>query len=198
MTIDVAPLQARLGIATDGILGPNTYRALFARAGASPTMAGELAIGANAHFAAFGLLDNGLRLAHFMAQVAHESGGFRFMSEIWGPTPAQSGYEGRADLGNKVPGDGYRYRGRGPLELTGRLNYHRFGALAGIDFESHPELVEIPSVGLHVACLFWADRAINVPADADDVNAVTHKVNGGLNGLSDRVARLLKMKSLIL
>jgi putative chitinase len=171
MTIDVARLQARLGIATDGILGPNTYRALFARAGASP---------------------------HFMAQVAHESGGFRFMSEIWGPTPAQLGYEGRADLGNRVPGDGYRYRGRGPIELTGRLNYHRFGALAGIDFESHPELVEIPSVGLHVACLFWADRGINVPADADDVNAVTHKVNGGLNGLSDRVARLLKMKGLIL
>ena len=196
--IDLARLQSRLGISVDGIAGPNTYRALFARAGASPTMAGELAIGANAHFTAFGLLDNGLRLAHFMSQVAHESAGFRFMSEIWGPTPAQLGYEGRADLGNRVPGDGYRYRGRGPLEITGRLNYHKFGALAGIDFESHPELVEIPSVGLHVACLFWADRAINVPADADDLEAVTRLVNGGLNGLDDRRARLLKMKSLIL
>jgi putative chitinase len=61
-----------------------------------------------------------LRQAAFLAQLAHESGQFRFMEEIWGPTPAQRRYEGRRDLGNIQPGDGFRYKGRGPIQITGR------------------------------------------------------------------------------
>ena len=64
-----------------------------------------------------------LRLAAFIAQIAHESGDFKYTREIWGPTKAQIGYEGRLDLGNTVPGDGKRYRGRGLIQITGRSNY---------------------------------------------------------------------------
>src|SRR5438552_406834 len=80
-----------------------------------------------------------LREAAFLAQIAHESAELRFMEEIWGPTPAQRGYEGRADLGNTQPGDGKRFKGRGPIQLTGRANYRSYGQRLGVDLESHPE-----------------------------------------------------------
>jgi putative chitinase len=198
MTINIKALQRRLGVADDGIMGRNTLRALFARCGASPSIAGELALGANVHFRDHGILDNGLRLAHFMAQVGHESGGFRWMEEIWGPTKAQLGYEGRADLGNTVKGDGRRYAGRGPLQITGRANYRRIGQQIGIDLESHPEIAALPSLGILTACLYWTSRKINAMADRDDVLAVTKAVNGGTNGLEDRKLRLVAAKALIL
>lgn len=188
--------QRSLGVAADGILGRGTYTALFRRFGAATERAEELALSATIHFAAYGIDGSPLRLAHFMAQVAHESGGFRYMEEIWGPTAAQKGYEGRANLGNTEPGDGFRYKGRGPLQLTGRANYRQFGRTIGIDLERHPEIAAYPSMGLWVACQYWADRKINALADADDVEAVTRKVNGGLNGLADRKAYLAKAKEL--
>ena len=198
MTIDAKKLQAALGLVTDGIIGRDTMRALFARFGADPSRAGELALAANVHFRTYGILDTGLRLAHFMAQVAHESGGFRYMEEIWGPTPAQKGYEGRADLGNVVTGDGFRFKGRGPIQLTGRSNYRTYGRKVGIDFENHPDIVAMPSVGLLVGCMFWDDKGLNARADADDVEGITRKINGGTNGLPDRRALLAKAKALIL
>ncbi len=198
MTIDAKTLQSRLGLVTDGIIGRDTLRALFARFGAEPGRAGELALAANVHFRTYGILDTGLRLSHFMAQVAHESGGFRYMEEIWGPTPAQKGYEGRGDLGNTVAGDGFRFKGRGPIQLTGRANYRTYGRKAGIDFENHPDIVAMPSLGLMVGCMFWDTKGLNALADADDVDAVTRKINGGTNGLADRKAQLAKAKGLIL
>ena len=194
MTIDAKKLQAALGLVTDGIIGRDTMRALFARFGASPSIAPELGMSANVHFRTYGILDTPLRLAHFMAQVAHESGGFRYMEEI----ASGQAYEGRKDLGNTVPGDGKRYKGRGPIQLTGRANYRTFGRKVGIDIEQHPEIVAVPSVGLLVGCMYWDDCKLNALADADDVEAVTRKINGGLNGIAERKTYLVKAKGLLL
>lgn len=186
-------LQSNLGVTSDGVIGRNTLRALFQRMGADTGRAVELALAANVHFRTYGILDNGLRLAHFMAQLAHESGGFKYMEEI----ASGSAYEGRKDLGNTQPGDGKRYKGRGPIQLTGRANYRAYGQRLGFAFEEHPEMVAYPSVGLLVACDYWKDRGINAKAGDDDIVAVTKAVNGGVNGLDDRKARLAKVKALI-
>jgi putative chitinase len=196
--LDARRLQTNLRVPVDGIIGAGTLTALFIRMGAAPAIAAELGLAANVHFRTYGILDNGLRLAHFMGQCGHESGGFRFMEEIWGPTQAQRGYEGRKDLGNIQPGDGRRYQGRGPIQLTGRTNYRRVGRQIGIDLESHPEIVSHPSLGLLVGCVYWADRKLNAKADADDLMGLTRSINGGTNGLVDRKAQTAKAKALIL
>lgn len=127
-----------------------------------------------------------LRAAHFLAQLCHESGGFRYPEEIWGPTPHQERYEGRTDLGNVLPGDGYRFRGRGYIQLTGRDNYKEYAADVGTDLVSDPDLVTELPWSLDVAGWFWQKRSINVLADKDDFLAVTKRINGGTNGLDDR------------
>lgn len=187
-------LQRDLGVAQDGAIGLGTLAALFAKAGAGPEKAAELALGANVHFRNHGILETPLRLAHFMAQVCHESGGFRWMEEI----ASGAAYEGRADLGNTQPGDGKRYKGRGPLQLTGRANYRSIGRQIGIDLERHPEIAAFPSVGIWIACIYWTTRGLNALADQDDVLAITKKVNGGVNGLADRKDWLAKMKAVVL
>lgn len=194
MSINVKQLQHRLGVVADGDMGRDTLRALFARFGAAPTRASELGLSANVHLRTYGIADTGLRLAHFMAQLAHESGGFRYMEEI----ASGQVYEGRADLGNTQPGDGKLFKGRGPIQLTGRANYRTYGRALGFDFESNPEMVAIPSVGLLVACKFWEQQKLNALADADNLTAVTKRINGGTNGLADRQAYLVKAKELLL
>jgi len=190
---DWKKLQTNLGVTADGIIGRNTLRALFQRMGANTARGVELALSANVHFREYGILDSGLRLAHFIAQVAHESGGFVYMEEI----ASGAAYEGRADLGNTQAGDGKRYKGRGPLQLTGRANYREYGQALGIYFEEHPDIVAYPSIGLHVACEYWKRKGLNALADMDDVTAITKKVNGGLNGFDDRKSKLAKAKGLI-
>jgi putative chitinase len=196
--LNVGQLQTRLGVTADRVLGPGTLGALFRRFGAGADIAAELGLAGNVHLRTYGILDTGLRLAHFLAQVAHESAGFRYMEEIWGPTPQQKGYEGRADLGNIQPGDGRRYQGRGPIQLTGRANYRTYGRALGFDFERHPEIVALPSVGMLVACRYWSETNLGVFADADDINTITRRINGGTNGLSERRSLLVKAKGLIL
>lgn len=191
--MDWKPLQANLGVTADGIPGRNTLRALFQRLGADTGRAVELALSANVHFPAYGIMDSKLRLAHFMAQLAHESGGFRYMEEI----ASGAAYENRRDLGNTQPGDGKRYKGRGPIQLTGRANYREYGQAIGIYLEEHPEIAAIPSIGLHIACEYWKRKGLNALADADDLEAITRKVNGGVNGLADRKQYLGKMKALL-
>jgi putative chitinase len=193
MTIDARKLQTALGVPADGVIGRVTFATLFMRFGCGLERAQELALSANVHFAPAGIMDSPLRLAHFIAQLAHESGGFRYMEEI----ASGAAYEGRSDLGNVQPGDGKRYKGRGPIQLTGRANYREYGRALGIDFENHPEVVALPSVGLMVACRYWATHKLNALADADDIEATTRRINGGLNGLADRKGYLAKAKGLL-
>lgn len=192
--IDIGAMQRKLGVNDDGVAGVGTFTALFRKCGANAERAADLAVCAARWFWDYGIMESELRLAHFLAQLIHESGSFRYMEEIWGPTPAQGRYEGRRDLGNTEPGDGSRYRGRGPIQITGRANYRRFGRRIGIDLERHPELAAIPSIGLHLALEYWKDRRLNVPADNDDVRAITLLINGGTNGLEDRKAQLHRVK----
>jgi putative chitinase len=133
------------------------------------------------------------RQAAFLAQLAHESGQFRFMEEIWGPTPAQQRYEPVSTLatrlGNTAPGDGRRFKGRGPIQLTGRANYQRFGAVLGLDLVSEPERAATPPVAFRIAGLFWQRNGLNELADqatADAFKQITRRINGGVNGLADR------------
>ena len=191
-------LQAALGVTVDGIIGRGTLTALFRKLGANQDRAEELALSANVHFRSYGIMDNELRLAHFMAQLCHESGSFRYMEEIWGPTKAQRGYEGRTDLGNVVDGDGKRFMGRGPIQLTGRANYREFGRRIGIDLERHPAIAAVPSIGLHTALEYWKDRGLNAWADKDDILTITRRINGGTNGLADRKHHLAKIKGWLL
>ncbi|MBP6676780.1 MAG: hypothetical protein KAY54_03690 [Burkholderiaceae bacterium] len=144
-----------------------------------------------------------LRLAHFLAQVGHESGTLVHSREVWGPTPAQERYEGRIDLGNTQAGDGRRYMGRGVLQTTGRANYRalrdrlRSHGIDAADFEAAPELLEQPRWAALSACDYWDMRGINRMADRDDHEAVTRAVNGGVNGLEDRRRRLERAKAVL-
>jgi predicted chitinase len=124
------------------------------------------------------------RAAAFLGQLAHESGCLRFMSEFGGGAK----YEGRADLGNTTAGDGERYKGRGPLQLTGRANYRKYGDALGVPLVEHPELAATPGVGFRVAAKYWVDHGLNALADKLDWVGITRAINGGLNGYTLRVA----------
>lgn len=138
-----------------------------------------------------------LRVGHFLAQAAHETDGFKTLQEYWGPTAAQKRYEGRADLGNVVKGDGSLFRGRGIFQLTGRANYETFGKKLGVDMVADPKLASTGKISVLTACEYWKARSINTPADKDDITAVTKKINGGTNGLDDRKAYYAKIKKLL-
>ncbi|MDR6581621.1 glycoside hydrolase family 19 protein [Pseudomonas sp. OVF7] len=129
-----------------------------------------------------------LRAAAFIAQVGHESGQFRWLREVWGPTTQQAGYEGRADLGNTVKGDGYRYRGRGLIQITGRANHVACGEALGLDLINKPELLELPQHASMSAAWFWSMRGLNTLADRGEFAKITRRINGGLIGQDDRQA----------
>lgn len=134
-----------------------------------------------------------LRVASFIAQLAHESGQFKYMEEI----ADGSAYEGRKDLGNTKEGDGKRYKGRGPIQLTGRTNYQLAGKALGLDLEANPEQAAKPEVGFRVACWFWGTRRLNYWSDVPDFKAVTKRINGGYNGLEDREKYYKKAKEVL-
>lgn len=130
------------------------------------------------------------RIAAFLAQLAHESGEYRYMAEIWGPTEAQLGYEGRADLGNIYPGDGRKFAGHGPVQITGRANHRACGAWLSLDLEADPLPLTRPEYGTASAVWFWTigngKVDLNLLADRGWFKTITRIINGGLNGLSDR------------
>lgn len=148
-------------------------------------------------------LDKPHRLAHYIAQLAHESGSFRYDREIWGPTAAQKRYDTRTDLGNTAAadGDGKLYAGRGPLQITGKANYAAFTKWAAKygppDFVARPDLLSTdPWEGLS-PIWFWTTRNLNPLADENNIEQLTKKINGGLNGFDDRI-RFYVRTSLVL
>lgn len=129
------------------------------------------------------------RQAAFLAQIGHESGGLRYVREIWGPTPDQERYEGRADLGNTQPGDGQRFMGRNFMQTTGRANYTTLAGALCVDCVERPELLEkLPWCALG-ACWEWWQRGLNELADADEFKQITRIINGGYGGIDDRLER---------
>ena len=135
----------------------------------------------------FGITSN-LQKAAFLAQIGHESGGLKYTTELWGPTPAQRRYEGRMDLGNTQPGDGSRYRGRGFIQVTGRANYTSAHEALGIDCVEQPELLALPGPAARSAGWFWQSRGLNSLADSAHFKTLTMRINGGLNGYTERLA----------
>jgi putative chitinase len=175
-------------------------------------MAGTLTVLASSleeHAASVGV-DTLLRRAHFIAQVAHESGGFRRFVEnlnysahrieaVW-PRLApraqalankpealgNAAYADRMGNGTESSGDGWRYRGRGLIQLTGRDNYRAAGSALDIDLIVSPQRADEPADAVRIALWFWGSRKCNDAADLDDVAQVTRLINGGLTGLVDR------------
>ena len=132
-----------------------------------------------------------LRAIHFIAQVAHESGGFRWRTEL-----ASGGeYEGRRDLGNVHPGDGRRYKGRSFIQVTGRTNYEQVSRALGVDFVRHPEKLGERKWAARAAAWWWTTHGLNELADRNDVLAVTKRINGGTNGLDSRKAYLRRARA---
>ncbi len=151
-------------------------------------------------------ITSGLERAHFLAQVGHESGDYYYKAEIWGPTPTQSRYEGRSDLGNNQPGDGKKFKGRGYIQITGRANYTGYNTyLVGIgdnvDVLNNEDVVETEKYAADSAGYWWKNLSRNISRLAlagstpRDVELVSIRVNGKnrrtgtANGLADRQAK---------
>jgi len=168
-------------------------------------------------------ITNQRRVAHFLSQCAHESGGFKRLEEnlnysakalrsvfgrYFGDAPKANADEyarnpemianrvyndtyRKYKMGNTQDGDGWRFRGRGLKQLTGRDNYTRFGASIGMTAEEAAEYVATPAGAIESACWFWGANNLNDIADTDDVKRMTKKINGGSIGLDDRKKRYM-------
>ena len=165
-----------------------------------------------------------LRLAHFLAQLAHESGWFKYnkenlnysanalrkvfrkyfpsqdLAESYARQPekiANRVYANRMENGSEESGDGWKYRGRGLIQLTGKANYQSYSKDRGIDFVATPDKVAEPRWALDSAAWFWNKRSLNAYADQDDVLTITKRINGGTNGLEHRKECLAAFKKAI-
>ena len=161
----------------------------FRRAGVGAAVAAREAPLASAAMVEFGITTQA-RAEMFLAQVLHESGGLNYFEEI----ASGSEYEGRADLGNTHAGDGPRYKGRGPIQLTGRANYRWAGQQLGVALEQHPEKAAQHALGWRIAGLFWKSHGLNELADRGDFVGITKRINGGINGLASRRAYLARLR----
>ena len=174
---------------------------------------------ADEFLASYGINDNALRVAHFMAQVLHESGGLciiqeslnysaKRMMQVWpkrfptiesaqpyanNPQLLANNVYG-ARMGNAGPDDGWKYIGRGLLQITGRDSYEKFGQRLGIDLVGQPMLAADPQWSLKIAAEEWCDKGCNALADRDDITTITKRINGGLIGFDERKAWLVKTK----
>lgn len=141
-------------------------------------------------------INNSFRIAAFLAQIAHESGSLKYKEEL----ASGIAYEARKDLGNINPGDGKRYKGRGLIQLTGRSNYTWASKALGIDLINNPTLATTPTISAKIAGLYWQSRGLNKLADMNTIASfrdITKKINGGLNGWIDRLAKWQHIKKVI-
>lgn len=162
-------------------------------------------------------IDTKQEICHILAQLAHESDSFNAMEEY----ASGKAYEGRKDLGNIQPGDGVKFKGRGPLQVTGRRNYSLMGVKAGapLKFINNPSLLATPEWGVWSACIFWTERGLLTISNMQDIDKIpfkrrisqteteiimlspieliTRKVNGGVNGLSERIKFYERSKQII-
>jgi predicted chitinase/uncharacterized protein YcbK (DUF882 family) len=132
------------------------------------------------------------RARMYLANLLHESAGFKYMEEI----ASGRAYEGRRDLGNTQRGDGVRFKGRGPIQLTGRSNYSRYGKLLGVNLIKNPKLAAEPRIGFRTAAAYFKLRGLNELADRGDFRGVCKGINGGFNGYADRCRYYEKLKGL--
>ena len=169
-------------------------------------------------------IDTPQRHAMFLAQCAHESAGFtRFEENLnysaealmrtWPsrfPTFAAAAevarrpeaisnrvYANRLGNGNEASGDGWKYRGRGAIQITGRSNYRRAGLSLGFPLEANPAEAALPTQGARVACWYWFFHGLNDLADDGDFEGITRRINGGTNGQADRERWLAKACAVI-
>lgn len=169
-------------------------------------------------------IDTPLRVCHFLAQIIHESGHFRFNSENlnysasalksvfkkyfpsdelankYARQPekiANRVYANRMGNGNEASGDGWKMRGRGLIQLTGYDNYKKCGEYFNIDLIKTPDLLLVPEYSIKSACWYWNTRKLNDLADKDDIVSITKKVNGGLNGIESRKEILGRAKKIL-
>lgn len=211
-------------VGVDGVIGPQTYAALMAAVGnvQIEQMHRHLGKAAAVHFPAADITTP-LRLAHCLAQSSVETGGFTRLTEnlnysaerirqVWPsrfPTVASAApyarnpealankvYGGR--FGNLDEGDGWKYRGRGTKQTTFRDNYAAVQAVTGLNVLADPDQLADPDKGLRAGCVYWEAKGCNALADRDDIEALTRRVNGGLNGLPERKAALARAKSILL
>lgn len=138
-------------------------------------------------------IDTPVRIAMFLAQLAHESGCLKYVQEI----ADGSAYEGRKDLGNVLKGDGKRFKGRGLIQITGRANYTHLGKDFGVDFVANPWLIEQPQYAALTAGWFWKKNNLNQWCDKNDFKTLTKRINGGFNGLADREKYLERAKKVL-
>ena len=178
---------------------------------------------ADAILSGFAINKNARRITNFFAQTAHESGGFRVLKEnlnysarrlreVWPsrfPSNAIANryarnpekiankvYADRIGNGPESSGDGWRFRGRGIIQLTGRANYEKYGPLAAVDIIADPDKALEPATALKLASAFWDSKNLNALADQNQIKAITRRINGGLHGLEDRRAYLNRARAI--
>jgi putative chitinase len=138
-------------------------------------------------------INSKMRVCAFIAQIAHESGSLNYVKEL----ADGKAYEGRIDLGNYKEGDGIKFKGRGLIQLTGRRNYEACSKALGLDLISKPELLEDPKYASLSAGWFWKLKGLNELADSGDLKKITLRINGGMNGWSERMAFYKKALEII-
>jgi putative chitinase len=137
-----------------------------------------------------------LRVAAFLGQIGHESGQLLYVEEI----ASGAAYNGRVDLGNTQPGDGQRFKGRGLIQITGRVNYVKVMLALGIDCLEHPTLLSQAENACRASAWWWADHKLNQLADLgtqDAYKKITKIINGGYTGWEDRLALYNKAREVL-